>query len=184
MHRHEAGHGERTADNLSGGDRCRNGTEEEALDPLFVAAVRQLCAWDGEDAAVGHALAAGMDVSAGDNYAIRHAASHGHAHVVKLLCGLPRCRGIDVSVRNYEVLRQAARHGHASVLELLCDDLCRLPLGLGVDSSVLFQVPLMAAAQLGHTECVRVLCNLPLERGVNPAARRNLALRLARTTDM
>jgi len=114
-----------------------------------------------------------MDLSAGDNYALRFAASHGHAHVVELLCGLPRSANIDVSARTNEALRQAACHGHMRVVELLCG----LPLERGVDPSVYAPSPVVTAAQNGYAGCGRVLYNLPHERGAAPhslyAAARN-----------
>jgi len=143
-------------------------------DPVAQAA-HKLCAWDGQDAAVGHALVSGMDVRAQDNYALRFAASEGHTHVVKLLCGLAHSVGVDAAARNNEALRLAACHGHVSVVELLCG----LPLERGVDPGTDDQFALVMAAEHGHAGCVRVLCNLPLNRGVDAAARANRALRIA-----
>jgi len=144
----------------------------EPMDPVVVDAVHKLCSWDGQCAAVGHALAAGMDVSAGDNFAIRFAASQGHVHVVKLLCGLPRSTGVVPASLNNEALRQAACHGHFSVVEFLCG----LP---EVDPSAGGQLALLTAAEHGHLECVRFLCKLPRERGVDPSIRNTRPLRLA-----
>ena len=152
-------------------------THAEPVDPLVADTVHKLCAWDGENAAVGHALVAGMDAAAADNYAVRFAASQGHAHVVKLLCDLAQ-RGqvhVDVSSRNNEALRQAACHGHFSVVRLLCG----LPLELGVDPAACGNEAVLKASANGHVDVVRLLCALPRRCGVDVAVRQNACICLA-----
>lgn len=172
----DTGHGEPKPEDVSSSSMHHNlNAGQQPVAPPVADAVHQLCAWDGEDASAGHALLGSMDVSAGDNCAIRFAASQGHVHVVKLLCRLERRHGVDVSARNNEALRQAACHGHVRVVALLCG----LPLSRGVDPAACNNEAVIEASANGHVDVVRFLCGLPRGRGVDAAAGVNACIRRA-----
>ena len=90
-------------------------------------------------------LDAGVDVHAGDNYAIRLAACNGHTEVVKLLLNA----GADVHADSDYAIRWAAERGHVEVVKLL--------LNAGADVHARNDFALRLAAKYGHTEVVRLL---------------------------
>ena len=68
-------------------------------------------------------------------------------------------------------LQVAAQNGHRDAVALLLDR--------GVDAAADDNEPLLMAYEYGHTDIVQLLLDLPLNRGVNPAAMNNRALRWA-----
>jgi len=135
-----------------------------------------------------------------DEYVFIDACTRGHTEIVRLLLDLPWERGVDPSARDNKSLRFASRHGHTEIVRMLLN----LPLDRGVNPEAYENealrvacyrgqtdlVPLLLELEIcvdpaasdnwgfhsGHTEIVRMLLDLPLTRGVNPAAENNEAL--------
>jgi hypothetical protein len=88
-----------------------------------------------------------VDPSAGDQYSIRWASTHGHLEVVKLLLADER---VDPSAPDQCSVRFASENGHCEVVEWLLAD-------VRVDPSADNQYSIRAATKNGHSEVVKVL---------------------------
>ena len=90
-------------------------------------------------------LAAGADVHANNNSALRWAAIEGHADVVELLLEY----GADIHAENDIALQDAAWHNRADVVKLLLE--------YGADVHAVNDAALRWAAENGHDDVVAVL---------------------------
>jgi len=114
-----------------------------------------------------------VDPSRNDNEAIRLAASKGYREIVELLMADPR---VDPSANDNEALRLAGSKGYASIVDLLLRDPRVFVTGapLNIDPAVNHE-RLMTCVKTRHVAGARSL----MERGVDPSANNNEALRLA-----
>jgi len=112
---------------------------------------------------VKDAIAAGADVHARDDYALRLASNYGHVEVVQLLLDA----GADVHAENDLALRWASGNGHAEVVKLL--------LGARADVHARDDCALRWASYYGNVEVVKLL----LAAGANVHADDDYALRYA-----
>ena len=94
---------------------------------------------------VKDAIAAGANVHAGYDYALRLASEYGHAEVVKVLLD---ARG-NVHGRGDWALQWASYKGHAEVVQLLLD--------AGTDMHAMDDYALRWASYKGHTKVVKLL---------------------------
>ena len=113
--------------------------------PCFEAMDDALLLQYGDIDIVEILLAAGADVHAHYDYALRHAALYGHTNVVKLLLEY----GADVHAWNNGALRWAADNGNADVVKLLLE--------YGADVHVENDYALRDAAAHGHADVVEIL---------------------------
>jgi len=113
--------------NLSPQEKLETGSEEGLL-------------WLVKDA-----LAAGADVHARNDYALRWASKNGHVEVVKVLLAV----GADVHARNDYALRWASQNGHVEMVKVL--------LVAGADVHARDDYALQWASEKGHDEVVKVL---------------------------
>jgi hypothetical protein len=90
-------------------------------------------------------LAAGADVHAENDRALRWASSNGHTEVVKILLAA----GADVHAENDRALRWASESGHTEIVKLL--------LAANANVHAENDYALQLASNNGHTEVVKVL---------------------------
>jgi ankyrin repeat protein len=115
-------------------------TEQASLDHRLIDAADR-----GDTRAVQTLLAAGANVHAQDDRALRWAAHDGHAEIVQTLLAA----GADVHVGDDLALRWAAMNGHTDTVKLL--------LAHGADVHGSDDRALRRAVDSGHTETIRVL---------------------------
>ena len=108
-------------------------------------------------------IAEGVDVTAGDNFAVRWASAYGHTDVVKLLI----VHGADVTARDNSAVLWASNNGHIDVVKLLIEH--------GADVTAYGNHSILNASENGHTDVVKLL----IERGADVTARDNQAIRRA-----
>jgi hypothetical protein len=113
---------------------------QEELDIEMMDAARQ-----GRDAEVARLLAAGANVHAGNDYALRYASENGHAAVVARLLAA----GADVHANNDLALRWASENGHDVVVARL--------LAAGANVHALYDDALFQASMNGHDAVVALL---------------------------
>lgn len=169
---------------------------EEGMDAPPVAAAEEdmvAAAQHGDSLQVAALLAAGANVHARDDVALRTASAEGHADVVSLLLAA----GANVHARDDKPLRVASDEGHADVVSLLLEaganvhaghdlalrtasdagdaGIVALLLEAGANVHVRNDTPLRVASRKGHANVVSLL----LAAGANVHAARNGALRVA-----
>ena len=125
--------------NLSPQEKLETGSEEGLL-------------WLVKDA-----LAAGADVHAEDDYALRWASKNGHVEVVKVLLAV----GADVHARDDYALQWASKNGHVEVVKVL--------LAAGADVHAGDDYALQWASRNGHIEVVKVLKDHIKKKKINEA---------------
>ena len=108
-------------------------------------------------------LAAGAEVHAENDLALRYASAKGHTKVVKLLLDA----GADVHAKNDEPLRSASLNGHTKIVKLL--------LAAGADVHADNDAALRWASNNGHPEVLKIL----LDVGADVHAHDDHPLRLA-----
>ena len=123
---------------------------------------------EGHLAVVAALLAAGADVHAYSDAALRAAALAGHIEVVRALLGA----GADVHAEDDDALLWAARNGHLEVVRAL--------LGAGADVHAEDDDALRWAARADHAEVLRALLGADhvYDAGADPRGYRFLGLRL------
>ena len=101
--------------------------------------------YNGDTEFVRLLLAAGADVHADDDYALRWSTHHGDTEVVKVLLAA----GADVHARDDHALRWASLHGRASIVRLLLE--------AGADVNARDDHALRWAVENGHDEVIKIL---------------------------
>jgi ankyrin repeat protein len=136
--------------------------EQKKLDSRLIDA-----ALDGHTEVVKAHLAAGANVHAEDDKALRWAAVDGHTETVRTLLAA----GADVHARNDGALSLGALYGCAETVKIL--------LATGADLHATDDIALRLAAGHGHTEAVKIL----LSAGSDVHAGDDEALRFAAYND-